>query len=44
MLDLTVLDRIEMDVIEMAGEIALVPDCVLPIAGAARYRVRRGRS
>jgi hypothetical protein len=31
MLDQTVLDRIETDVIEMGGEIPLVTDCVLPI-------------
>jgi hypothetical protein len=32
MLDQTVLDQVEMDVIEMAGEIPLVADGVLPIA------------
>jgi hypothetical protein len=42
MLDQTVLDRIEMDVIEMAGEIPPVANCVLPNSGAAKYRVRRG--
>jgi len=32
MLDQTALDRIEMDVIEMAGEVSVVADYVLPIA------------
>lgn len=49
MLDQTVLDRVEMDVIEMAGEIPLVADCVLPIAAlpdtafAAAGHSRRSR-
>jgi hypothetical protein len=49
MLDHSVLDRIEMDVIEMAGEIPLVADCVLPtaalpnIAFAATGHNRRSR-
>ena len=49
MLDQTVLDRIEMNVIEMAGEIPLVADCVLPIAAlpdtafAAAGHSRRSR-